>query len=232
MLNVDLKGEGQALKAMCVGTLDGEVGIKHKNFKAGVNFFNTTTKNAISYVTNSTGEESYKNSTSFTNNGVELFAAKKSDSFWFKLGYMMYGRDKTLPENTYSFSNSTSNIGLPNHKVIAHIGGHILPKLDFSFLGIFESVKHGLVSGSVLQDDTGNGINYLSRTFKKYPKQLTVNFFLHYRVAVANGIDVTMGIVDILDTKVQYVQPYSSDHFPLPGPSREYIFRVSYAITR
>ena len=49
---------------------------------------------------------------------------------------------------------------------------------------------------------------------------------------MVDGINVTMGIVDIIDTKVQYVQPYTFEHLPLTGSSREYIVRVSYAITR
>jgi len=60
----------------------------------------------------------------------------------------------TVLNKTYSVSNSTFNIGLLNHKVTAHLVGLILPNLDFSFLGIFESIKYGLTSGTPIALDT------------------------------------------------------------------------------
>ena len=42
------------------------------------------------------------------------------------------------------------------------------------------------------------------------------------------GLSVGLGVYDALNQKFKFIQPYNGGHAPLPGPSREIIFRLHY----
>ena len=42
------------------------------------------------------------------------------------------------------------------------------------------------------------------------------------------GLTVGLGVYDALNQKFKFIQPYDGGHAPLPGPSREIIFRLNY----
>jgi hypothetical protein len=230
LINVDLAPEGEKLKPATITTTDVEFGYKYKKLLIGVNFFTTQTVDAIFYRADFAGQERYRNTSPFTNNGFELFASKKIDKFSYKIGYTsyMHGRSQDST-NPYAVPGKRSNIGLSSNKIVASVNGAVFKNLDFSFLCIYQSSKYGRGTETTLPDSIQltPRIDYI-----KYPSELICNFFLHYKISIANGMDLTSGIVNIFNSPVSYVQTYQGGHMPLPGPSREYIIRISYALAR
>ena len=70
-------------------------------------------------------------------------------------------------------------------------------------------------------DTVGNSIQ------KKLDPTLLLNFFMRYETPI-KGLSVGLGVYDVLNQKLKFIQPYDGGHAPLPGPSREIIFRLSY----
>ena len=227
LLNIDL-AEGR-LKTQIVTTGNIELGYQHPRLgvSVGVNLFRNTTENAVLYQVNLEGEEQYVNSRPYATRGFELFARKDKGKFRYRLGYSLYTNHvRGFFCIAHCVPGTTENIGLPAHKGVLVVSGQIVKDLDFSFTGICEAAKSGVV-GPAPPGSEGSPF-----TYKRYPAQLTANLFLHYHVNIAQGVDISTGIVDILNANVKYVQPYAGNHMPLPGPGREYIIRVCYALQR
>lgn len=227
LLNIDL-ARGK-LKTQIVTTGNIELGYQcpRSGVSVGVNLFRNTTENGILYQVDLYGDERYVNSNPYATRGFEVFARKDKGKLRYRLGYSMYSNQvKGFFCIAHCVPGSTENIGLPAHKGVLVISGQIVKDLDFSFTGICEAAKSGIVG---LAPPGAEGPPF---AYKRYPAQVTTNIFLHYHVNIAQGVDVSAGIVDILNANVKYVQPYAGNHLPLPGPGREYIIRVCYALQR
>ena len=59
---------------------------------------------------------------------------------------------------------------------------------------------------------------------------ILANIFLRYGDLFIKGLDLGVGVYDLFDQQVKYIQPYNSFHAPLPGPSREFIVKLSYTL--
>ena len=44
------------------------------------------------------------------------------------------------------------------------------------------------------------------------------------------GLSAQLGVGNVLDANIQYVQPYDGGMAPMPGRGREYFLRLSYAL--
>ena len=62
---------------------------------------------------------------------------------------------------------------------------------------------------------------------KRLDPTLLLNFFVRYETPI-KGLSVGIGVYDALNQKFKFIQPYNGGHAPLPGPSREIIFRLHY----
>lgn len=228
LLNIDLAPE--KLRTQIVTTANIELGylMPRRGFSIGVNLFRNTTENGILYQSDVDGKERYVNSNPYATRGLEIFAQKNKGKFRYRLGYSMYTNHvRGYYCVAHCVPGTAENIGLPAHKGVVTVSGRIVKDLDFSFTSICEAAKTGVVGRVAPNDSTGAVFAY-----KRYPAQLTLNIFLHYRVAIAHGLDISAGIVDVLNTDIRYVQPYAGNHLALPGPGREYIIRVCYALQR
>jgi outer membrane receptor protein involved in Fe transport len=56
-----------------------------------------------------------------------------------------------------------------------------------------------------------------------------LDLFIEYRDAGLKGLDLGFGVYNLLDHDAPYVQPYDGGHAPLPGPSREFMGRVTWS---
>jgi len=59
---------------------------------------------------------------------------------------------------------------------------------------------------------------------------LLLDVMLRYEDLVAEGLALDVGVHDLLDSGYRFVQPYDGGHAPLPGPSREYLVRLTWSI--
>ncbi len=57
-----------------------------------------------------------------------------------------------------------------------------------------------------------------------------VNLFVNYRNVLVDGLTIGAGVYDLLNERPRIPQAYQSGNIPIPGRSREYVFRVSYQL--
>jgi outer membrane cobalamin receptor len=222
--NIDVASEGKEIQSAHIQTLDAEVGLHIKHVEVGFNYFRTITSEGIVYRPQLDGNEAYENVAPFGNCGGEAFIRGKFKHLKMNVGYMHYRNQVTrYGPNTFTAHESRANLGLPAHKVVASVHTALLKDLNLALFGIFESQKFGYVPST---SSVGPG------GFTRYPAILTCNVMLSYHLGVANGLDITAGVADVFGSRILYVQPYSGGHLPLPGPAREYIIRVSYALIK
>jgi len=72
---------------------------------------------------------------------------------------------------------------------------------------------------------------YESPMLKKYEPIMLFHLYLQASDLLYDGLDVGLGIYNLLDEKNVYLQPYDGFHAPLPDMSREFSVKVSYSIT-
>jgi outer membrane receptor for ferrienterochelin and colicin len=185
-----------------------------------INLFDITTRGAIIYYfDNATGMDAYHNVGSNGTRGAELEYKVKDHWGYLNLNYSFYtasGKGKIadyeVPQNSsmlLAFSAHKANLNL-NFNYTRHFT--INPSLAF------QSERYACTT----VDSMGAGI------IEKLPAVVYANLFFRY-VNIVKGLDVGVGVYNIFDERVTYIQPYNSLHAPLPGLSREFAIKVSYS---
>jgi outer membrane receptor protein involved in Fe transport len=112
-------------------------------------------------------------------------------------------------------------LGFANQKINLNASVNITKDLSFNITGSYYGARWAYTSVDTL------GLPVLEKT---NPLML-VNVFLKYNTPV-KGLMLGAGVYDLLDQKYHFIQPYSNantpGHAPLPGPGREFVFRLSY----
>jgi hypothetical protein len=57
-----------------------------------------------------------------------------------------------------------------------------------------------------------------------------MSFYFRYQNLFTDGLTAGIGINDVFDRGIEYLQPYFGSLPPLPGASREINFKVSYTL--
>jgi hypothetical protein len=231
--NVDLQLPSKPIAPSHVQSVDAEVGWKVKGVTSGLNIFYTKTLNGIVYQALNGQDDIFYNSGPQAVSGTELFVQKSEGRFRFRTGWtMMRNYTNSLGENAFSVNGTTQNLGFATNKWTGTVTGPLYKSLRFSLLAIAEGPKYALESYKSVKLDDKPIVQTPGRTYIRYPSQIFCNAWLHFRIGIANGIDISTGVADIFNTKARYIQFYSSDHLPLPGPSREFLIRISYALVK
>jgi outer membrane receptor protein involved in Fe transport len=191
--------------------------LTHKSILT-VNVFDITTRGAIVYYYD--GEDRYHNIGSNGSRGIELEYKIKDKWGAVNLNYAFYtvaGKgiidDYSVPEN------SSVLLAFPAHKINLSASFYLNSHFTVNPSVLFRSERYSYTS----LDTAGNGV------IEKFPSQAFVNLFFRYE-NVIKGLDIGIGVYNIFDEKVVYLQPYNSLHAPLPGHSRELIVKLSYAL--
>jgi outer membrane receptor for ferrienterochelin and colicin len=186
-----------------------------------INLFDITTKGTIVYyVDPESGNDAYHNVGSNGSRGAELELKLKDDWGYTNLNYSFYtvaGKGKI---EDYSVpQNSTVLLAFPAHRVNLNSSFNITRSFSISPSVIFQSDRYAYTG----VDSLGEGI------VEKLPAAFYANLFLRYE-NVIKGLDIGIGVYNIFDERVRYIQPYNSLHNPLPGPSREFVFKLTYRL--
>lgn len=185
-----------------------------------VNLFDITTRGTIVYYVSQTGNDAYHNVGSNGTQGIEL--EYKIKDYWgtFDLNYSFYTaagkgkiEDYTVPQNNKVL------LAFPAHKINLSSSFYLTRHFVISPSVLFRSETYSYTS----VDSAGNGV------VEKFNPTIFANLFFRYE-NIVKGLDIGIGVYNIFDEKVRYIQPYNSYHAPLPGPSRELVVKLSYAL--
>jgi outer membrane receptor for ferrienterochelin and colicin len=218
--NINLK-DSTGIKPENTSVIELELGYEiRRNSIVTVNLFDINTKNTIVYYFNdSTQMDAYHNIGETGSRGVEVEYKFRDKWGFINLNYAFYSvagkpkiADYEVPEN------NTMLLAFPAHKLnfsaSFDIGKHFSVNPSLTFRG----ERYGYTS----VDTTGSAV------VEKLSPMTLANLYLRYQDLFIKGLDLGVGVYDIFDQRIKYIQPYNSYHAPLPGASRELILKLSY----
>jgi hypothetical protein len=167
-----------------------------------------------------TTADTYQNYRRTGSRGVEAELRMRDRRGSLALGYSYYTAGPKNQVDLYATPDPARVLAFPAHKLSAkasvNVGEHL--SVDPSATWISERYA---ATGTDSQGAT---------TFTTARSQLLLNLFVTGRDLGFKGLDLGVGVYNALDVADDYIQPYNSSHAPLPGPSREWIARLSYQV--
>ena len=222
--NIDYSG-ANGIHPERTQVLEGEVGyqITHNSILT-VNVFDITTKNPIIYYTIA-GTDAYTNQGRTGTQGLEAEYRIKDKWGYIAVNYSYYTAANKEKSAAYNVPQDNSMLlGFASHKVNLNASINLLKNLSINPSGTFYGSRWGYNSL-----DTGGNAQ-----IHKFAPIVLFNLFLKYNTPV-NGLSIGVGVYDLFNQQFVFIQPYAQPgsitnvpHAPLPGPPREFIFRLSY----
>jgi outer membrane cobalamin receptor len=191
-----------------------------------INFFDITTKDPIIYYTVG-ASDAYKNEGNTGTRGLEAEYKAKAKWGYVSVNYSYYTAAGKQQSAAYRVAADTSMLlGFASQKVNLNASINITKNLSINPSGSFYGPRWGYTS---LNPDT-------LPVLKKFAPVALFNLFIKYNTPV-KGLTVGLGVYDLFNQVFVFIQPYAQPtsitnlpHAPLPGPPREFIFRLSYNI--
>jgi outer membrane receptor for ferrienterochelin and colicin len=166
-------------------------------------------------------------------------------------GFAVYAVINILTKSSEDFNGfRVSNMagmtqsGSPRQNFSASFGT-MYEKLRFSMTGGMNSAKRSdrlnrytsglaitLINSSKLSNRfISSRLQYGNLTMKaqEYDRVFQANLSLDLRDVFIKGLNLSMGVFDIFNSRYSLIQPYKSYHLPIPALSREFTFRVVYS---
>jgi outer membrane receptor for ferrienterochelin and colicin len=190
-----------------------------KNSIISVNAFDIITMQPIVYYTSleNNDDDFYTNNGSAGTQGFETEYRYKSKWGQIILNYAYYTSVNKSKIPSYQTPDNSSLLAFANHRININNQININSFISTTISGSYYS-KRWLVSGF---DTLGNSL------YEQTKPVVLLNCFLQFK-SEKKGINFGIGIYDILNEKIAFIQPYDGGHAPLPGPSREFIVRLQY----
>ncbi len=206
-------------------TLEFETSVKlTKDMFLSVNIFDVTTKNAIRYFvrmdsSNNGDPNGYRNTRNVIGSqGVE-FEYKYKSSFGFinfLYSYYTIGNKKCDSANAV-VANRNSTLGIAQSKFTfmasINAGKYLFITPSVNFLGKRYGYTH--------VDGLGNAI------LSAFQPQMAFNLYAGCERLLKNA-SFGVGVNNITDERIVYLQAYNSMHAPLPGLGREFYLKFNY----
>lgn len=186
-----------------------------------VNFFDMSIKNPIIYQFDSVNnQDTYINTTRVGTRGVETEARFMTRIGYAAFSYSYYMQtDDELNQYYTDLLNPDRNIGFPNHKIAAYGTLTLFKNFSISPSIIVMTDKTAYVSADPV---TGAPISGNINTDTLF------NLYFLYENAFIEGMGIGFGMYDLFNQKPSFIQAYNGYHTPLSGPSREFIFNLTY----
>jgi outer membrane cobalamin receptor len=198
-------------------TLEFEAGRQiGRNSYLTLSLFSFTTLNPIIYFYEEvTDREFYRNREQGGSRGVEVEYKVKQTWGYLSANYAFYSvaGQTIVPEYQIGGINNL-NLAFPAHKINVNAAYRLGDHFSINPSASFMSVRYGLATNDTVAT--------------RFNPVLLLNLFLTYDHLLTEGLSLGAGCYDVLGQNFQFIQPYNSLHAPLPGPSREFVFRLSY----
>ncbi|MDD5673022.1 MAG: TonB-dependent receptor [Chitinivibrionales bacterium] len=216
-------GFGVDIKPERTTDFEGEMGYQlSNNMFITANVFDISIKDPIVYFidTGASGGEGYKNFSHTGSSGFEVEYKTKFNWGYSSLNYS-FSDPGLLNRNDVSLyevpGRSDVMLAFPQHKVSLNFN-YYLGKLSINPSGTFLSKR--FTYGT---DADGNA------AFLQEPSLFLVNLYLRYNDLFVKGLALGAGVYDILNQQYNFIQPYQGVG-SWPGPSRELVVRLTYAL--
>ena len=192
--------------------------ITRKSF-VSFNFYDINTNQPIVYYTSmdSSNTDYYSNFGRTGTRGFEFEYRYKEKWGFLNLNYAYYNAENKSSVDLYLTKDPKSLLGFANHRLNLHVSWNVNKNLSLNSSASYYG-KRWFVSGV---DSSGMSIK------ETIDPILLLNFFVRYETPI-KGLNIGAGVYDILNEKINFIQPYDGGHAPLPGPSREFVFRLQY----
>jgi len=188
---------------------------------ASVNVFDLTIHDPIIYSADpATGVQSYQNFRRTGSRGVEAELRMRDRRGSLTLAYSYYTAGPKNQVDLYATPDPARVLAFPSHKLSARASVNVVEHLSLDPSATWISGRYAATG----TDSSG------ATTFATARPQFLLNVFATARDLGFNGLDLGLGVYNLLDVAEDYIQPYNSSHAPLPGPSREWVARLSYQI--
>jgi outer membrane cobalamin receptor len=220
--NLNLAPAG-TLKAEHTHVVEAEVGASVSDLAFfSVNGFYTLIALPIIYGVAPGGAESYFNGGAIATAGLEALARVRGSR-----GHVNFSYSLALPvaaKNVDTWVTPGRGIGVPLLGMPAHkltLSGKVIIHRHFSAGGsaIFMSGRYGFLSASDALDGTG--------VIGRVNDSLLLSAWLGADHVGLEGLSFQLGVGNILNSNVPFVQPYDGGMAPIPGRGREYFLRAS-----
>jgi outer membrane receptor for ferrienterochelin and colicins len=213
-LNVDLRPEKTT-------TYEVEAGYRvGAHVLASANLYDLTINDPFVYDFDpSAGTERYFNFARTGSRGFEAAVRAQYPDVRGELTWSFYdaaGRNQVALYAVPGDEHVTS--GFPAHKVTASATVRIADDLELSPTVILLGPRVGPAAV-----DAGGAV-----VFGRQDATLLVDLFLVRHDLAVPGLELGVGVADLLDQGIVYPDRSAIAHAPLPGPTREYLLRVTY----
>lgn len=195
---------------------------------ASVNAFYMRLSNPIVYgVDPASGEESYINAGPIATAGWELELQLRGRFGFARATYSLALPAENQVEPYQVPGHSDFILGFAAHKVTVSGVWRVWGGLRLGGNAVYFSDRYAYLTPGE-PDEEGNPIGALGLQ----PATLAANVWLGYEGLGLTGLNVSAGVDNLFNAPIAYVQPYDGGHAPLPGGSRAFYLRLSYALRR
>ena len=218
---------GPGLKAERTHVAEAEVGVELGDIGfVSVNGFYTALVAPITYDYDlATNVESYRNAGALSTAGAEALLKLRGSRGHLNLSYALAVPVVAEDVDTYLRPDGRTTptlLGMPTHKFT--LWGKLVMNKHLSVGGsaVFLGDRYAFTSATDLLDGTGQA-GWVKET-------LLLTAWFGIDSIAGTGFSAQLGVGNVLDAPVQYVQPYNGGLAPMPGRGREYFVRLSYAL--
>lgn len=220
--NIDVS---DGLKVEETLVIESELGYKiNENMFATVNIYDINITNPILYYDDGNNEAipivnwGYKNALKSGSNGIELEYRYKYLWGFSTINYSYYtNRWKTVPEYYRDPEQDGSVLGMPQHKISYQAGFRINDNFHIGPSVVYSGVHYGYA----LESDGSFGL-------KEFGPSLLINLNVSANDVLVTGLDLDLGVSNLLNDKTELLQPYNGGYTPYPGRDREIYARIVY----
>ncbi len=179
-----------------------------------------TTDPIVYYVDTLSGNDAYTNFSSTGSIGMDIVFQLKKKWGGFDFNNSFYQSSDKSDFSLYSVpDNNNIHLGLAqcktNASIRVNLSQSLLAGTNLNWLGS----RYAVTS---VDENTGEPV------YTKLNNFILLNAYIEYRLQRVKGLSMRLSIRNILDDQEWFVQPYNSNHAPLPGMGREFQLRISY----
>lgn len=215
---------GSPLKPELISTYEIEVSDKISDTTfLSANIFKIDIHDPIVFVTNNAANF-FANFNQLSTEGIELEAKNKVKTNFLSVNYSFYRAVKS-DVSFYGTSNSSENLGLPQHKLTIQDRYELSNTISFNPNLVLLSNTHTYAYDSAAGQTDEQGV----------PPSILLGAYIQKDKLLCNGCSGGIGVANLLNQSITYVQPYNSHdpafagHSPLPDYGRDFFVKFNYA---